>query len=93
MWSGAGHSLHGQVSCGSGCGTSRHAGVRKQQNRGEAKKQDPRKNQCFSGVFVRLRECSRRFNAPTGIRTLDLLIKSQLLYQLSYRSLQFLLAE
>ena|GEM_PF-5406563 len=26
-----------------------------------------------------------KFGEPTGVRTLDLLIKSQLLYQLSYR--------
>jgi hypothetical protein len=27
----------------------------------------------------------KKFGEPTGVRTLDLLIKSQLLYQLSYR--------
>jgi len=40
-----------------------------------------------SGTFCYpcLRAVHEKIGEPTGIRTLDLLIKSQLLYQLSYR--------
>lgn len=48
-------------------------------NEAEAKRTNPRKFIVSEG-FVCLN------SAPTRIRTLDLLIKSQLLYQLSYRS-------
>ena len=44
---------------------------------------------CSHSVFLRFYDNNliflRKFGEPTGVRTLDLLIKSQLLYQLSYR--------
>ena len=52
-----------------------------------------RRMQVCVGRHLHVRPTSKKWpdcrkNAPTRIRTLDLLIKSQLLYQLSYRSLR-----